>query len=261
MKGKRLTREELREYQGQDRVVSSYEMQETLKNRPDKLFKIKSGLPALDRMTKGFCGGNLVVISGPTGNGKTLLAQTLTEHFSAKKQEPLWFSYELPPEELLATFPELPYFLMPKQLHHGSMDWFEERVIESFEKHRSRIIIVDHLHFLIDMFRLKNPSLEIGGCVRRLKSFAVKEGFIIFLICHIHKIQEGVSVRHHHIRDSSFVAQEADTVLMIQRLKPQNGAKNRAELRVEKCRKTGVMGEAFTVVKVGGYLVEETSER
>ncbi len=261
MGGNRPTREELREYQGRDRVVSSFELAEILKNKPEPLFKINSGLPSLDNMTAGFCGGNLIIISGPTGNGKTLLAQTLTNYFAKKKHEPLWFSYELPPEELLSTFPELPYFLLPMELKHGSMDWFEERVIESFEKHRSRIIIVDHLHFLIDMFRLKNPSLEIGGCVRRLKRFAVREGFIVFLICHIHKIQEGASVRYHHIRDSSFVAQEADTVLMIQRLKPQNGAKNRAELRVEKCRKTGVMGEKFTVMKVGGYLVEETSGR
>jgi replicative DNA helicase len=236
-------------------------MQETLKNRPEDPFKIKSGLPTLDRMTKGFCSGNLIVVSGPTGNGKTLLAQTLTKRFSDKKQEPLWFSYELPPEQLLATFPELPYFLMPMELKHGSMDWFQDRCIESLEKHRNRIIIIDHLHYLIDMFRIKNPSLEIGACVRRLKRFAVQEGLIVFLICHIHKIQEGSSVRYHHIRDSSFVAQEADTVLMIQRLKPQNGAKNRAELRVEKCRKTGVMGEAFAVMKVGGYLVEEMPER
>jgi replicative DNA helicase len=236
-------------------------MQETLKNRPAPLFKIKSGIPTLDRMTDGFCAGNLIVVSGPTGNGKTLLAQTLTRQFSAKKKEPLWFSYELPPEELLATFPELPYFLMPMELKHGSMDWFEERCIESLEKHRNRIIFIDHLHFLIDMFRIKNPSLEIGACVRRLKRFAVQEGFIVFLICHIHKIQEGTMVKYHHIRDSSFVSQEADTVVMIQRLKPKNGAKNRAELRVEKCRKTGVMGEALTVIKMGGYLVEETLER
>jgi archaellum biogenesis ATPase FlaH len=260
MASRSLTREELREYQGEDRVISSYEMQEILQNKPEQLFKIKSELPTLDSMTGGFCGGNLVIISGPTGNGKTLLAQTLTQRFCTKKKEPLWFSYELPPAELLNTFDALPYFLLPAQLQHGSMDWFEDRVIESLEKHRSRIVIIDHLHFLIDMFRIRNPSLEIGACVRRLKRFAVKEGLIVFLICHIHKIQEGASVRYHHIRDSSFVAQEADTVLMIQRLKPKQGVKNRAELRVEKCRKTGVMGEALTVMKAGGYLVEVTAE-
>jgi len=235
-------------------------MQEILKNQAEVSFRIKSGIPSLDKMTQGFFGGNLAVISGPTGHGKTLLAQSLTKEFSKKNQEPLWFSYELPPEEFLSSFPELPYFLLPMELKPGSMTWFEDRVIESFEKHRNRIVIIDHLHFLIDMFRIKNPSLEIGGCVRRLKRFAVKEGFVLFLICHIHKISEKAKVRHHHIRDSSFISQEADIILMIQRFKSENGAKNRAELRVEKCRKTGVMGESFSVAKVAGYIVEETGE-
>jgi replicative DNA helicase len=211
-------------------------------------------------LTGGFVGGELITVSGPTGNGKTLLAQTFTKAFCESKQEPLWFSYEMPPEQLFKSFPELPYFFLPMELKHGDMTWFEDRCVENYEKHNGVVIIIDHLHFLVDMFRIKNPSLEIGACVRRLKRLAVEQGFIIFLLCHIHKIPEGTKASHHHIRDSSFVPQEADTILMIQRIASEDGRKNRATVTVDKCRATGVFDETVNVHRVGGYLREETLE-
>lgn len=258
--GKQLTREELAEYQGPDRVISSFELDQILKQKESEGFVIKSGIPHLDRLTGGFREGELIVISGPTANGKTLLAQSLTQHFCGKDEGPLWFTFEVPPRQFLRAFPELPYFFMPGALRVGSVAWFEDRAVESFEKHQNRLIIIDHLHFLIDMFRIRNPSLEIGACVRRLKRFAVNEGFIIFLLCHIHKIPEGAKATHHHIRDSSFVSQEADTILMVQRIVSGDGRKNRAVLTIDKCRMTGIFGEKVNLHKVEGYLREETTE-
>jgi replicative DNA helicase len=257
---KRLTRQELAQYQGQDRVISSFEVDEALKSQPRGGFTINSGIPTLDKLVRGFREGELVIISGPTGNGKTLIAQTLTAHFCGKDEEPLWFSFEVPPGQFLKSFPEIPYFFIPNELRAGSLDWFEDRCIESFEKHQNRIVLIDHLHFLIDMFRIKSPSLEIGACVRRLKRFAVNQGFLIFLICHIHKIPEKTKARLHHIRDSSFVSQEADTVLMIQRTLSRDGSKNSAELTVDKCRVTGAFNETVNLRKIDGYLKETLSE-
>jgi replicative DNA helicase len=257
---KRLTRGQLAEYQGSDRVISTFELNEILKQQKSEGFVINSGIPSLDRFTEGFREGELIIVSGPTGNGKTLLAQSLTAHFCGKDEEPLWFTFEVPPRQFLRSFPELPYFYMPGELKSGSMDWFEDRVIESFEKHQNKLIIIDNLHFLVDMFRIRNPSLEIGACVRRLKRFAVENGFVIFLICHIHKIPEGTKASHHHIRDSSFVSQEADTVLMIQRIVSDDGRKNRAMLTVDKCRWSGIFGEVVNVHRVNGYLKEAALE-
>jgi hypothetical protein len=85
----------------------------------------------------------------------------------------------------------------------------------------------------------------------------VLEGFTILLIAHIGKIGEGVKARHHHLRDSSFISQEADMIIMVQRFKPEDGSKNRAILTVEKCRATGVFDETVHLNKVDGYLREE----
>jgi KaiC/GvpD/RAD55 family RecA-like ATPase len=253
----RLTREQLAEYSGPDAVISSFELQEVLKQRKSggDYFRIDSGIPSLDSKVDGFRGGELVVISGPTGQGKTLLLQSMTAQFAKADQEPLWFTFEVPAGQFLASFPELPYFLLPAELKSGSLEWFRDRCVESSAKHGNRIVIIDHLHFLADFFKLKNPSLELGQIVRRLKRFAVSEGFVIFLICHIGKIPDGTKARSSNIRDSSFICQEADTVLMVQRL-IEGEAKNRAILTVEKARRTGVFGETVNLQKIGGYLRE-----
>lgn len=254
---KQLTRDQLREYQGNDRILSSYEIDSRLLLKKDNEAGIKSGIPSLDNAISRFLFGDLVVISGPTGNGKTLFAQTLTKYFDSKEQQATWFSYEMTEERFIRSFYQLPNFYAPGAYVQASMDWFEERCVEAYEKFRSKIFIIDHLHYIIDMFKLRNPSLQIGACVRRLKRFADTNRFLIFLICHVQKVSQDEEIRMHHIRDSSFVSQEADTVLMIQRLNENQGP-NKARIIVEKCRQTGVMYKRIDVVKRKGVLVEET---
>ena len=63
-----------------DRIVSSVELQKELSTfEPQKGFD--TGFPHLDRMTKGFKEGDLVILSGLTGNGKTTFAISLANQF------------------------------------------------------------------------------------------------------------------------------------------------------------------------------------
>jgi len=262
---KSLSREELAEYDGTDRVISSYQLEESIKLRDgeDQGLCIKSGIPALDRHTEGFREGELIVISGPTGQGKTLFAQTITAHITNREdpQHPLWFSFEMPPKQFFRCFPSVPFFYMPQELKPYKWKWFEERCLENEAKHGGRVIITDHLHFLFEFFRTGSPSLEIGRLLRKLKRLAVDNNYIVFLIAHISKLPKGEKAGLHHIRDSSFIGQESDTVLMIQRIEDRKkGKKNRSCITVEKCRWTGVFGEQVYVNKVGGYLRELTDE-
>lgn len=94
----------LREYDGEDRVISSHEMKLALDRRPEARFSIKSLIPSLDRYIKDFRDGELIAISGPTKNGKTLLAQTLTVNFEKQGQLALWFTFEVPASEFLERF-------------------------------------------------------------------------------------------------------------------------------------------------------------
>jgi RecA/RadA recombinase len=214
---------------------------------------IKSNIPGIDYACGGFQDGELIVISGPTKMGKTLLAQTLTVNFSKQKEYSGWFSYEVPARQFLDQFPILPLFYLPKKNKAQDFEWFMDRCLESFFKYNTRIFFIDHLHYLVDMARIKNPSLDIGVIVRRIKRFAVENDFIIFLLCHVGK-NTGEDLSHKDLRDSSFIAQESDCVIMIKRV-PKEG-QSRAKARVEFHRRTGIMEWVVTLEKQFGLLKE-----
>ena len=153
-------------YQGEDELVSSTELLEEIKlDCKREVLRIYSGIPSLDNMIGGFREGQVVVVSGPTGMGKTSLCQTLTENFSNKETKCLWFSFEVGPEEFLSKFCEMPLFYIPRQLKQNRLDWLEQKIIESIAKYDCKAIFVDHLHFLLEMQKMaeaKSISLLIG---------------------------------------------------------------------------------------------------
>lgn len=244
----------LKEYDGDDRVISSHEMKLALERRSVALVSVKSQIPSLDRYIEDFRGGELITISGPTKNGKTLLAQTFSVNFGKQEHPALWFTFEVPPQQFLSQFPKVPMLYMPAKLKPHALDWLEDRIEESFEKYRTRIVFIDHLHYLLDLAKMKTPSIEIGSVVRRLKGIAVNREMIIFLLCHTIKGKQDGILSYESIRDSSFVSQESDTVFMVKRT-PEEG-ENTARLRVEFHRRTGVMEKIVDLVKVDGLLRE-----
>ena len=246
--------ESFQQYEGEDQVVTSFELRDKLlaeKTTPH--VSVKSGIPGIDYACEGFQDGELIVIAGPTKQGKTLLAQTLTVNFSKQKEYAGWFSYEVPARQFLDQFPILPLFYLPSINRAQDFNWFMERCLEAFFKYNTRIFFIDHLHFLIDMARVGNPSLEIGAIVRRIKRFAVDNDFVIFLLCHIRKNTTD-DISYQDLRDSSFIAQESDTVIMIKRT-PDDGP-SRARARVEFHRRTGIIKWATKLEKQHGLLRE-----
>lgn len=120
----------------------------------------------------------------------------------------------------------------------------------------TRIFVIDHLHYLFDMWGSRNVSISIGQVVRALKQLAVKGGFTIFLLCHYSKGQrEENTDSYENIRDSSLIAQESDAVFLIRRMKGQNDEYGQeALLTVEFHRRTGVMKKKVGLVKEGDWL-------
>lgn len=224
---KRLEREELLStYEGQDRVILAQdkweEIKEQSKNRP--AFSAKTEIPMLDECVDGFRKGQLVVVSGPPKHGKSSFCQTLTKRFDQQGHKIVWFSYELGYEELFEKFPmENLSFYVPNYMENGNVKWIEDRVIEAKQKYGTEIVFIDHLDFLRDPDALKgiglNLSAYVGSIVQKIKSLAVQQNILIFLMSHIRKNnwagKELPSVEE--LRDSGQVAQLADIVLMIMR--------------------------------------------
>jgi replicative DNA helicase len=250
----------LREYSGEDRVISAQEMLLKVKEAPESVLRAKTDIPSLDAAIDGVRDGELIAVSGPTKMGKTLLCQTLTANFARQQYSSLWFTFEVPVRQFLAQFPDLPLIYLPSKLKAHAMTWLEDRVMESFQKYRTRIIFCDHLHYLVDLARTKNPSIEIGAVIRRLKTLAVSGGFAIFLLCHTVKGKSEENLSYESIRDSSFISQESDSVWMIRRT-PEEKRENLAKLCVEFHRRTGVLDRMIQMEKIDGYLREPTKQQ
>lgn len=249
------SKEQLKEYQGADRIISSFEMEQIIKERKKdgQGVQLKSKMSLIDHYLEGgFQPGELYVISGLTKHGKTLLAQTWTMAFIDQLSPPLWFTYEVPAAQFLSQFPTFPLVMMPRELKAMDMDWVEERILESESKNYTRVVFIDHLHFLFDMARSKSPSLEIGTVIRKLKRIGVEQEITIFLLCHTSKVQQGEAITWRHLRDSSLVAQESDSVILIGRT-PDKG-ENAAYIEVCFHRRTGVMAKGVWVLKIKGLL-------
>ena len=107
----------LREYHGEDEVISFAEYSKLLGEDKGQYWGAKTSIPALDDLVDGFREGNLIVVTAPTAQGKTTFCQTLTRNFSANGIKSLWFSYEMPARELLDKFGEdIPVAFLPRSL-------------------------------------------------------------------------------------------------------------------------------------------------
>lgn len=246
----------LAKYAGEDEVISSRQMKQHLSEtfKTKKELNLKSNIPSLDKYIVSFEGGELTTISGPTGNGKTLLEQTLIAAFAAQDKNCLCFTYEVPAYQFLNQFvPDIPYFYMPKMLTGNSMAWIEQRICEAKVKFGLDAVFVDHLHFLIDMAPKNNMSLEIGNVMRILKRMALKYNIAFFLLAHTQKTKQDTELDNDSLRDSSFISQESDNVFFIWRLLNTD---NEAILKITKNRRFGIMNKKIRLRKIGAFLGE-----
>jgi replicative DNA helicase len=240
-------------YTGEDRVESANTVLKLYRQDRPQAEPFKSKLPTLDRKTDGFYPGQLIVISGITGQGKTTLAQTFTFALSEQLACPLWFSYEVDCSDFLRVFPgDYPeHIFMPLKLKSNTLTWVEERIIESRLKYNTRAVFIDHLHYLVSMNPKQNASFMIGETVRGLKQLALKHRVVMFLVAHMQKTKNDEEPGLGHIRDSSFVEQEADTVVYVWRQKEN---KSVTVLKIAKNRKRGLIDDRIALVlKDGRY--------
>ena len=240
-------------YNEEDKVISSIEAKkniEKLEKEGEGKLLIKSRYKELDKIIDGFREGNLIVVSGPTGHGKTTWCQNVTENIIKDNIKSLWFSFEVPVEEFLEKFEEdLPLFYLPKTLKDNTMIWIEQRIIESIVKFGTKVVFIDHLNYIIDTNSFDksiNSSYQIGILMRELKKIAIRWKIAIFLMAHLKQPQIDKPPTLSDLRDSSFIAQESDFVIILWRKAKKNTIPpvlgNKAILSVQKNRRTGKGG-------------------
>lgn len=255
----------LKAYTGPDRIVSSVAMAAMLDELPP-VSKYRTGFPALDEAIAGFEVGELIVISGPTAMGKTLLCDSIVAHMNIEELRSVFFTFEVTPSKFIENHRDPKTCLyLPLQHKASDLSWLRDRVEEAIEKYDVCAVFIDHLHYVIDMRSKQNMSMEIGATMRFLKrDIAIALNKPVFIVCHASKVPIGQTMTMDHLRDSSFVAQEADTVLLVTRRYDKDlfgktkssMLEGLATVTVAKARRTGAMGVKVKVKKVGHTLQE-----
>lgn len=256
---------------GDDRLVTLEEATQELID--DDVDHFPTGYETIDDAITGARGGDLFVISGCTGEGKTLMAQSLTHNFNKLALPILWFSYEVSLKHLNDKFNDMKLnnemiTYVPMKIESGKVDWIEQKIKEGVKRFNTKIIFIDHLGFLLPKTESidsvsQNYAAYLGTICRNIKTLAVNENVIVFLLAHVRKTD---SPTLNDLKDSSGIAQEADFVLLIERLKEKTSKgfmdedvgdlfTNQSRISLAKNRRTG-QTKRFKVQFSNGRLVD-----
>lgn len=260
-------------YAGEDRIISSHDLAKELENTPT--VTTKTGIPSLDRILNGVEGGELIVVTGPTGEGKTSLLMSITSNLADKEINSAWFTLEVTPKQFLQKIMrasnKLPLFYLPNKNIENNIKWIEERICESIAKFNTKVIFIDHIHQIFSLAQVRtNISLEIGDLVGIIKDIAVRENITIFLVAHSkdNTLSPTSEPKKQDIRDSGMISRLADSIIAVWRVnsnwkdavmprlpKELSESDNWAKVRVLKNRREGVLGTLY--MQHGNHYLKE----
>ena len=224
-----------------------------LEERPAKGFLgVPTGYLDLDNMTRGLSPGNLIIIAGRPGMGKTSLALNIAEHVAIREQKGVGlFSLEMSQEELalriLSSEADVPFGPL-RSGHLSQKQW--ARVINSVKaistsplfiddsasptllelaskarrlkaEHKLDLLILDYLQLMQAGGRYENRNLEIAAITRGLKQLAKELRIPVIALSQLSRQPERRSGDHRpqlaDLRESGSIEQDADLVMFIYR--------------------------------------------
>lgn len=228
------------------------------------------GFPDLDRRTGGLRPGELAVVTGGTGAGKTTFVQQVLSGWLRDGVRCGLLALEAPlrrvvldlcslargvprQEELTpenrAAWDELAPNLELYQ-HFGSTQ--AENILSRMRYMARalgcRVLILDHLSIVVSGFALESDERRaIDQTLTSLATLAQEVEVGIVVVSHLRRPKEGAHeeggrVTLAHLRGSGAIGQLAHTVVAVER--DQQGGKRDCALRLLKCRHTGDLGPA-----------------
>jgi replicative DNA helicase len=254
-----------------------------LEERPDQILTgIPSGYDDWDAITHGLNPGNLIIIAGRPGMGKSSFAINVAQHVAERQGKVGVFSLEMSVSELamriLASESEVPL----RKRRPSDRDW--ERIhraarriaeagiyiddsasptlLEVASKARRLklekgldLLVIDYLQLMQAGGRYDNRNLEIGAITRGLKALAKELAIPVVALSQLSRQPERRGSDHRpqlaDLRESGAIEQDADLVAFIYRdeiYNPENeDSQGLAELIVAKNRngQTGTVELAF----------------
>lgn len=230
-----------------------------------------TGFPSLDNLIGGRRPGEITVISGNTGSGKSTFCLNTALNIAATGEAVLLGSFEqtIPAimrkmaqmisgrwwsmreddlgkvmsvddlERVIKVFEEMPLYVLNVFGQMGTEEFME---CVKFARRRLKVktVILDHIHFMLKHERADSERIEIDNTMLTLKQMTIERDLSCYVVAHPRKKQdENPVISIEDFRGSSFISQVADNVLVVWRdrdiskLHPTMG---RAEIHSLKCR-------------------------
>lgn len=210
---------------------------EWIENRED-VRGLKTGFEELDKILMGLKNEDLIIISGASVTGKTTLALNMMNSMLKEGKKILAFLLEgrvfyfiqrlmtieagksfdeINPEEyqqLKEQFKNYNLYFYTGPQNLLEVDNIVEKANSSKKLYDIDLLILDHLHKVVPRGRDSYFAL-VGRTVADLKSLASDLKIPVIVICHIRKIKKKEVPTMQDLRDSSFIHQDADVILML----------------------------------------------
>ncbi|HXD18040.1 MAG TPA: replicative DNA helicase [Vicinamibacterales bacterium] len=269
-----------------DRLKAGFVAMRTLVNESfpkiEQLFEHKrlvTGVPTgfvdLDEMTRGFQGGDLIIIAARPSMGKTSLVLNMAQHVAVQPQMVVGFySLEMSKESLFIRLLTSEAQIDSHRLmsgHIGERDY--GRISQALERlssmglfiddtanigvlemraksrrlqseHGLSLIVVDYIQLMSARGRYENRTLELASISRSLKGLAKELNVPIVVLSQLSRAPESRSDHRPQLsdlRESGALEQDADVVILIYRddaynRDPNNPDAGTAELILAKQR-------------------------
>ena len=232
----------------------------------NKTYGLSTGFKSLDYFTRGLKPGELIILAGRPGHGKTSLAQNIADHLVLHQKKRVGvFSMEMSGQELVTRSIYAEANVDPYELGRGPNDWkqiqsacaslsegglfidesaglniteLSSRAQSALLEHKIDLLIVDYLQLMAGTSkRSDNRVAEISEISRGLKILAKNLQIPVLALSQLNREIEKTTREPHlsDLRESGSIEQDADVVLFIWR----------EELR---CRRPDNEGEAVLIV-------------
>lgn len=229
---------------------------------------ISSKFKSLDMYLGGLRTGEVTVICGDTGSGKTTFCMNLMKNIAGSKKG-IWInSYELFPKVVNRKFASVvlkknyKYQKFPQEdLKKYKQFLFENNchineinapiTFETLKKdleiatlcHDVKYVLLDHFDYVYSTGKKKTALENIDDAMRQLHIFAMQFDIGIFLVVHPKQVPSGTELTMNDLKGSSAIKQYADNILIITRKdRIDQNEKDKVRIRICKNRLCGTEG-------------------
>lgn len=217
----------------------------------DDTAAVPTGFTDLDRLLNGLHPGQLVIVAGRPGLGKTVLATCVAQHAAIRRQMPTAiFSLEMSKPEIVTRILSAEARVALHALRSGDLsdgDWtklarrmgeiadapifvddtpsmtlpaIRSKAMRLKAKHGLKLIVVDYLQLMTSPKRVESRQQEVADLARGLKLLAKEVECPVIAVSQLNRGPEQRADKRPQLsdlRESGSIEQDADVVILLHR--------------------------------------------